>query len=91
MGSSDFGRLWDVSGKSVFPAETEESGFQDAYDMRVNAKDYTELLHISMLESHGISDFKILERGCGFVTEDPLVFITGYRDSAEEQETVYGY
>ncbi len=80
-----------MSDKSVFPAETEESGFQDAYDISLNVKDYTEQLLKSMLESHGISYFEILETGCGFVTEDPLVFITGYRYSAREQETVYGY
>ncbi len=79
----------NVSDKSVFPAETEESAFQGAYDMRVNAKDYTKQLYISMLESHGTSDFEILERGCD--TEDPLGFITGYRYLAGEQETVYGY
>ena len=44
-----------------------------------------------MLDSHGISDSEILETGCGFAKEDPLVFITGYRYSAEDQEAAYGY
>ena len=44
-----------------------------------------------MLSEEGISQYEILLTTGGFITSDPLVFISGYQYAYDRKETVYGY
>ena len=44
-----------------------------------------------MLSEEGISQYEILLTTGGFITSDPLVFISGYQYAYDGKETVYGY
>ena len=57
------------------------SALQDAFDTSVKAEAYTNELFTSMLSEEGISQYEILLTTGGFITSDPLVYISGYQYS----------
>ena len=57
------------------------SALQDAFDTSVMAEAYTNELFASMLSKEGISQYEILLTTGGFITSDPLVYISGYQYS----------
>ena len=67
------------------------SALQDAFDTSVKAEAYTNELFTSTLSEEGISQYEILLTTGGFITSDPLVFISGYQYAYDRKETVYGY
>ena len=44
-----------------------------------------------MLSEEGISQYEILLTTGGFITSDPLVYISGYQYSYDGKNAVYGY
>lgn len=64
---------------------------QDAFDTSVKAESYTSELFTSMLSKEGISQYEILLTTGGFITSDPLIYISGYQYSYDSKEAVYGY
>ena len=67
------------------------SALQDAFDTSVKAEAYTNELFTSMLSKEGISQYEILLTTGGFITSDPLVYISGYQYSYDGKKEVYGY
>lgn len=67
------------------------SALQDAFDTSVKAEAYTNELFASMLSKEGISQYEILLTTGGFITSDPLVYISGYQYSYDGKKEVYGY
>jgi hypothetical protein len=67
------------------------SALQDAFDTSVMAEAYTNELFASMLSKEGISQYEILLTTGGFITSDPLVYISGYQYSYDGKKEVYGY
>lgn len=67
------------------------AGMQQAYDLSVEAEAYTQQLLESMLAEQGITEYQIEQTSGGFITDDPPVFITGYRYTHDGKEAVYGY
>ena len=67
------------------------SALQDAFDTSVKAEAYTNELFTSMLSEEGISQYEILLTTGGFITSDPLVYISGYQYSYDGKKEVYGY
>ena len=67
------------------------SALQDAFDTSVKAEAYTNELFTSMLSEEGISQYEILLTTGGFITSDPLVYISGYQYSYDGKNAVYGY
>ena len=59
------------------------SALQDAFD--------TNELFTSMLSKEGISQYEILLTTGGFITSDPLIYISGYQYSYDGKKEVYGY
>lgn len=64
---------------------------QPVYDISVQAEAYTKPLFEAMLSEKGITDYEITLTSGGFITDDPLVFIAGYRYTYDGKEAVYGY
>lgn len=64
---------------------------QDAFDISVKAEAYTNELFTSMLSEEGISQYEILLTTGGFITSDPLVFVSGYQYSYDGKKEVHGY
>ena len=67
------------------------SALQDAFDTSVKVEAYTNELFASMLSKEGISQYEILLTTGGFITSDPLVYISGYQYSYDGKKEVYGY
>lgn len=67
------------------------SALQDAFDTSVKAEAYTNELFTSMLSKEGISQYELLLTTGGFITSDPLVYISGYQYSYDGKKEVYGY
>ena len=67
------------------------SALQDAFDTSVKAEAYTNELFTSMLSKEGISQYEILLTTGGFITSDPLIYISGYQYSYDGKKEVYGY
>lgn len=44
-----------------------------------------------MLKEQEITDYEIEETNYGFITDDPVIFIAGYRYICDGSEEVYGY
>lgn len=54
---------------------------QAAFDTSVEAEAYTRERFTAMLSEEGISQYEILLTTGGFITSDPLVYISGYQYS----------
>lgn len=79
---------------TVFPVAQNSdtaSVLQDAFDISAKAEAYTNELFTSMLSEQGISQYEILLTTNGFLTGDPLIYISGYQYSCNGKKAVYGY
>ena len=76
---------------SVSQGSEASAVLQDVFDTSVKAEAYTSELFASMLSKEGISQYEILLTTGGFITSDPLVFISGYQYAYDGKEMVYGY
>ena len=76
---------------SVDQSSDTTSALQDAFDTSVKAETYTNKLFTSMLSKEGISQYELLLTTGGFITSDPLVYISGYQYSYDGKKDVYGY
>lgn len=73
------------------PAEDASGVMQEAFDISAKAEAYARTLFEEMLLEKGITQYEIVLSSGGFVTEDPLVFLAGYRYTYDGKEAVYGY
>lgn len=64
---------------------------QHTFDMSTQAQAYTDKLFESMLSEKGITKYKIELTSGGFITGDPVSFVSGYRYTYDGKEDVYGY
>ena len=76
---------------SVSQDKEASAALQAAFDTSVEAEAYTRERFTAMLSEEGISQYEILLTTGGFITSDPLVYISGYQYSYDGKEAVYGY
>lgn len=72
-------------------SQDSDAAVQEVFDRSVDAEAYTQELFEAMLSEKGISQYEITLTSGGFITGDPLVFVTGYHYTYDDQEAVYGY
>lgn len=58
---------------------TSDAGFQTAFDNSVAASDFTDELLEDMLGQKGINNYEIELTSGGFITDDPVTYLVGYR------------
>lgn len=82
-------------GKDTSPSMSQNddtaAAIQFTFDMSTQAQAYTDKLFESMLSEKGITKYKIESTSGGFITGDPVSFISGYRYTYDGKEDVYGY
>ncbi len=76
---------------SVSPSSETDIALLKVFDVSIEAEAYTSQLFTSMLSEKNISQYEILLTSGGFITSDPLVFISGYQYAYDGKEAVYGY
>lgn len=74
-------------------AERPDSAMQTAYDTSLDARTFTDGILEETLSKQGITDYTIDEAAGGFITDDPIVYMIGYRytHNGNGQTEVYGY
>lgn len=76
----------------IFQAnQPDNSVAQVIYDTSLEAKKFADALFEGMVEEKDISEYSIDLTSHGFVTDDPLIYIVGYRYTYNGQTTTYGY
>ncbi|MCM1191730.1 MAG: hypothetical protein NC123_09675 [Butyrivibrio sp.] len=67
------------------------TGIQLVFDKSVEASAFTDSLLEEMLNQKGITDYNIKLTSGGFITDDPIIYIVGYRFTYDGTTEVYGY
>ena len=70
---------------------TSDAGVQTAFDNSVAASDFTDELLEDMLGQKGINNYEIELTSGGFITDDPVTYLVGYRYRCNDEIEVYGY
>ena len=68
-----------------------DAGIQMAFDNSFAAQDFTDGLLEELLEQKGIEDYEIELTSGGFITDDPVTYIVGYRYQHNGITETYGY
>ena len=68
-----------------------DAGIQMAFDNSFAAQDFTDGLLEELLEQKGIEDYGIELTSGGFITDDPITYIVGYRYHHDGITETYGY
>lgn len=76
---------------SLPPAEAASGLMQEAFDISAKGEADARTRLEAMLLEKGISQYEIVLSSGGFLTEDPLIFLAGYRYTYDGKEAVYGY
>ena len=73
------------------PETGSDAGIQMAFDNSFAARDFTDGLLEELLEQKGIEDYEIELTSGGFITDDPVTYIVGYRYQHNGITETYGY